>query len=117
MRLKADKVVERTVGIVLPELHHGIGFAPRVRIAQSDRFHRPIAQRIKAASRHDLDRHAAFKYAAVVKAVNRRFAGGRQLLPERGVFLLGHWALSYREARNVLSISTESSDTIGATAS
>ena len=93
MRLETDEVIERTVGIVLPELHHGIGFAPRVRIAQSYRLHWPVAQRIKAAARHDLDRHAAFKYAAVVKAVDRRFAGSRQLLPERGVFLLGHWAV------------------------
>ena len=93
MRLETDEVIERTVGIVLPELHHGIGLVPRVRIAQSYRLHRPVAQRIKAAARHDLDRHAAFKYAAVVKAVNRRFAGGRKLLPEGGIFFLGHRAV------------------------
>ena len=64
-----------------------------MRIAQPDRLHRPVSQRIKAAARHDLDRHAAFKHAAVVEAVDRRFAGSRQLLPERGVFLLGHRAV------------------------
>ena len=93
MRLEADKVIQRTVGIVLPELHHGVGFTPGMRIAQPDRLHRPVSQRIKAAARHDLDRHAAFKHAAVVKAVNRRFAGGRKLLPESGVFFLGHRAV------------------------
>ena len=87
MSLEADDVIQRSVSIIAPQLHNGVIFVPRARIAQADRLHRAVAQSILSAASHDLDRHAAFKNAAVVKAVDGRLLRRAKLADK--CFVLG----------------------------
>jgi len=91
--LEADDVIKRSVGVIAPQLHNGVIFAPRARIAQADRLHRAIAQSILSAASHDLDRHAAFKNAAVVKAVDGRLLSGTKLANKCFVLRFVHRAV------------------------
>ena len=88
LRLEADHVVERAERIVLAQLHDGMRPLSGARVAQADRLHRPQAQRVRAARRHDLDRQAALE-------IRRRFLpfvelgllAGQQRRDERLVLL------------------------------
>ncbi len=60
--LKPDHVPQRAERIVLTELHHGIRLHARpMRVRETDRLHRSVAQRLGAALGHHLDGQAAFE--------------------------------------------------------
>ena len=59
--LKSDHVVERSQGVVLPQLNHRMRPSPRPGVGQAHRFHRPEAQRLRPALGHHLDRQAALE--------------------------------------------------------
>src|SRR5215208_4468110 len=67
--LEADHVPQSAERIVLTELDDGIGPAPGPRIVESDALHRAEAQRLDAAIRHHLDRHAALEIRRVLLPV------------------------------------------------
>ena len=93
MRLEADKVINRAVGVIPPELNNCVVILARSRVTQADGLQRAEAQRLLAAARHDLNRHAAFKHSAVVKAVDGCLLCRDKLLYERLVLLLVHRAV------------------------
>ena len=60
LRLETHHVVQRAQLVVLPELHHRIGLHLwLMRIGQPPRFHRAMAQRLRAAFRHHFNGQAA----------------------------------------------------------
>ena len=93
VRLEADKVINRAVGVIPTELYNGVVFLARSRVTQADRLQRAEAQCFLAPACHDLNWHTAFKHAAVVKAVDRRFLCRNKLFYERLVLLLVHRAV------------------------
>ena len=94
MRLKADKVIDGPQRVVLSQLHNRIRFFSRLRVLETHRLHRTVAERIFAPARHNLDRHAAFKDVLVLKAVNRRFLRGFQRFDKGDVLVLLHCAVN-----------------------
>ena len=67
--------------VVLAQLHGGIRFAARPRIDQADGLHRPEAQRVGPAVRHDLNRQTAFEESLLVEIVHgRRFGCDQRLI-------------------------------------
>ena len=93
MGLEAHQIVNGAVGVVPPELHHGVGPPPRPGIIQSSRFQGAVQQRVMATAGHDLHRHTSLEHLTVLKAVDLRLLGMGQLLPEGVVLLLIHWAV------------------------
>ena len=93
MGLKADHIEKRSVRVVLTELDHGVVLFPGARIAQADRLQRAVAQGVFPAAGHHFHRHAAFKHAAVVEAVNLRLFGGDQLADKGRILFLRHRAV------------------------
>ena len=91
--LKADNIINSALGVVLSQLHHGVGFRPGAGIHQSHRLQGPISQGILAPSGHDLHRHTAFKHAPVVKAVDLRLLCGGELTDKGRVLVLCHGAV------------------------
>ena len=79
--------------VVLPQLHDGVGLAPGAGVAQADRLHRPEAQRVDAARRHDLDRQTAFEELRLIELVDAGLLGRHQRLVERLVFVPGERAI------------------------
>ena len=59
--LEADDIVERAQRVVLPELNHRMRPAAGARVGEAHGLHRPEAERVAAAGRHDLDRQAALE--------------------------------------------------------
>ena len=57
--LEADDVEERPFGVVLPQLHDGVGSFSRVRRLEADGAQRAEEQRLLAALRYHLDGQAA----------------------------------------------------------
>ena len=90
MGLEAHQIVNGAVGVVPPELHHGVGPPPRPGIIQSSRFQGAVQQRVMAPAGHDLHRHTSLEHLTVLKAVDLRLLGGGQFLPEGVIFLLIH---------------------------
>ena len=93
MSLKADHVIYRAVGIVPPQLDDRVIFMSCARVDKSDRLQRPVAQSVHPAARHDLDRHAALKDPAVVKAVHLGLLSADKLGHEGEILLLRHRAV------------------------
>ncbi|CAN3960230.1 Phosphate-binding protein, partial [Dysosmobacter welbionis] len=91
--LEAHQVVHRAVGVVSPQLHHGVGLLSRAGILQPPGLQGAVAEGIVAPAGHDLHGHTALKYHLVLKAVDRGLLGRGQLLPEGVVLLLGHGAV------------------------
>ena len=85
--LKPHEAVVIPGQIVLPQLHRGIGLPACPRIDETDRFHRPEAQRVDAAVRHDLDRQTALEESLVVEIVNGRRLGVHERVVEPRVFV------------------------------
>src|SRR5258708_4013651 len=59
--LEADEVPHLRRAVFLPQLDDGVWLAPRLRVGQPDRLHRPEPQRLNATLRHLLDRQASFE--------------------------------------------------------
>ena len=93
MGLKADHVVDRAVGVVAPQLHHGVILLPGARIPEAHGLERPVAQRVHAPAGHDLDGHAALEDRAVVKAVHRRFLRAYQRVDKGEILVPVHRAV------------------------
>ena len=72
-RLEPDEVPHAPAAILHAQLHDGVRFAPGARIDEADRLHRPEAQRVAAAARHLLGRHAALEVRHGVELVRRRY--------------------------------------------
>ena len=69
--LEAHEVPHLRGAIFLTQLHHGVRLAAGFRINETDRLHRPKAQRFDAPLRHFLDREAAFEIRHLVPLVPR----------------------------------------------
>ena len=89
--LEAHQVVDRAVGVVPPQLHHGIGLPPRPGVLQPPGLQGAVAQRVVAPAGHDLHGHAALEHHLVLKAVDRGLLRRGQLLPEGVVLRLRPW--------------------------
>ena len=97
LRLEADHVPQRAQLVVLPQLHHGPRLHTRImRISQPDRLHRTIAQRLRPALRHHLDRQAAFEIGRALPLLELRLRSREQCRDERLVLLLGHRTVDVR---------------------
>ncbi len=60
--LEADHVPQRAERIVLTQLHHGVRLHARpMRVGETDRLHRPVAQRLGPSLGHHLDGKAALE--------------------------------------------------------
>src|SRR5690349_3664395 len=68
-RLEADEIPHPTVTILASQLDDGMCLPTRARIAKADRLHRTKAQRVAAASRHLLDRHAPLEVRNCIEVV------------------------------------------------
>ena len=93
MGLEAHQIVDGAVGVVLAELHHGVGVPARLGVGQALGLQGAEAEGVLAPAGHDLHRHAALEHAAVVKAVDLRLLGGGEGLPKGGVLFLIHGAV------------------------
>ena len=93
MGLEAHQIVNGALGVVPPQLHHGVGPAARPGIVQPPGFQGAVQQRVMAPAGHDLHRHTSLEHHAVLKAVDLRLLGGGQFLPEGVIFLLIHGAV------------------------
>ena len=93
--LEADDVEERPFGVVLPQLHDGIGSFARVRRLEADGAQRAEEQRLLAALRYHLDGQAAVEVAHLLflEVVARRGLGVHELAPENFIFLFVHRAV------------------------
>jgi len=91
--LKAHDIIDGARRVVLSQLHDSVRFLPRPGVLQPDRLQGPVAQRVKAAARHDLHGHATLEHLAVLEAVHLGGLGRRKRLHKGGVFLLVHRAV------------------------
>src|SRR5690349_13498557 len=91
--LEADHVPERAERIVLAELDDRIRPAPGPRIVQADWLHRAEPERVDAALRHHLDRHAALEIGRVLLPVAKLgLLAVEEALMEGEILLLRHRA-------------------------
>ena len=86
MGLEAHQVIDASLGVVLAQLHHGVGLPAGPGVLQAPWFQRAVAQRVMPPAGHNLHRHAALKNLAVLKAVDLCLLCGGKRLPE-GVIL------------------------------
>ena len=93
MGLEAHQVIDAALGVVPPQLHHGVGPPACPGIVQTPGFQGAVQQRVMAPAGHDLHRHTSLEHHAVLKAVDLRLLGGGQFLPEGVIFLLIHGAV------------------------
>src|SRR5205814_10042551 len=70
LRLKSDEAEMIGGEVVLTQLDGRERLAAGPGIDQADRLHRPEAQRVAAAVRHDFNRQTAFEEAFLVEIVN-----------------------------------------------
>ena len=90
MGLEADDIIDVPRRVVPAKLHHCVRLFSRLRVPESHRLQRAIAQGILAPTGHDLHRHTALKDVFVLKAVDRRFLRRGKLADKGGVFLPAH---------------------------
>ena len=93
MGLEAHQIVDRPLGVVPPQLHHGVGPASRPGIVQPAGFHGAVQQGIMSPAGHDLHRHTALKHHIVLETVDLRLLCVGQLLPKGVVLFLIHRAV------------------------
>ena len=91
--LEPHQVIDGAVGVVLAQLHHGIGLPPGAGVLEAPGLQGPVAQGVLSPPGHDLHGHAALKDVPVLEAVDLRLLGVGQLLPEGQVLLLLHGAV------------------------
>ena len=92
--LKTDKVVKRAFGVVLPDLHDGVGTLSRAGIVQPDGTQRAETKRVAPARGDDFDRHAAFEVFRLPFEIMQRYPFGRdQSLVKRLILLFVHRAV------------------------
>ena len=91
--LEAHQIVDRAVGVVPAQLHHGVGLLSCPGVLQSPGLQGAVAQRVVAPAGHDLHGHAALEDHLVLKAVDLRLLGGGQSVPEGVVLLFAHGAV------------------------
>ena len=92
-RLKTHKIPHATTTIFLAQLHHCMRSPVAARITQTNWFHRTKTQTLPPATRHFLNRHAAFEVRDLVKFVRGELIGGRQGLDEGVILLARHGAV------------------------
>ncbi len=93
MGLEPHQVIDAALGVVPPQLHHGVRPAARPGIVQPPGFQGAVQQGVMAPAGHDLYRHTALEHLTVLKAMDLRLLGGGQFLPEGVVLLLVHGAV------------------------
>ena len=93
LSLKTHEAVVIPGQIVLPQLDRGIGLLARPRIDETDRLHRPEAQRVDAPVRHDLDRQTALEESLAVEIVNGRRLCVHERIVKPRVFVTGQRAV------------------------
>ncbi len=93
--LEADQVVEGPGGVVLTQLHDGVGPLARAWVAQPHRSERTVGEGFLTARAQHLDREAPFKEIGIVpfEVSQRDPLGVRQSFVEGVVFGLGHRAV------------------------
>ena len=91
--LEAHQIVNGAVGVVPPQLYHGVRLLPGLGVRQATGLQRPEAQGVLTPAGHDLHRHTALKDLPILEAVDLRLLGGGQLLPEGQILLLGQGAV------------------------
>ena len=101
-RLEADEVVSGHGRVLRAELDHRVGAAPRVRVLEADRLHRPVAQRVLAALRHDLARQAPLEVLRVLELARRHLLGRRESAHEGAVLRLVEGAVHVRLVARIL---------------
>ena len=92
-RLEAHQVVQRGLGVLLPELHHGVGFLPRAGIDEPHRLQRSESQRLAAPGGQYLHGQAALEHQLLFKVVQLRQLRADQRVVEGVVLVLGHRAV------------------------
>src|SRR5215207_7578236 len=93
MILEADEVVGVGHQILLPELHARVRLAPRPRVSQAHRLHRPVAQRIDPAPRQLFYRQTRLEPARLLETLERDALRADERLVETRVLLLTHRAV------------------------
>src|SRR3712207_4024333 len=89
-RLKADDVVEAALGVVLPQLHDGVGDLARSGVREADRLHGTEADGVFSAAGDRLDRETALKVQVLLEVFYGAEFGGSQIIYKSIVLLLGH---------------------------
>ena len=109
--MKADQVIERASGVILPQLHHGIGHFARARIHEAHRLERAKGQRLPPARSQDLHGQATFEHQRFFKAVRIVGLRGDKGVIKAVVFRLRHGAVEViraaaiaRSAKNLAHI-------------
>ena len=93
MGLKAHHVIDAALGVVSPQLDHGIGLPACAWILEPHGLQRAVPQGVPATAGHDLHGHTALEHLSVLKAVDLGLLRGGQL-PHKGVvFLRVHGAV------------------------
>ena len=93
MGLEPYQVIDGAVGVVLAQLHHGIGLLPGAGVLEAPGLQGTVAQGVLSPPGHDLHGHTALEYVFILKAVNLRLLGVDQLLPEGQILLPVHGAV------------------------
>ncbi|MNJ64501.1 hypothetical protein D3C77_604550 [compost metagenome] len=92
--LEADHVEQGAQGIVLTQLHDGVGLDRRVvLVGQADGLHRAVTQGLAAALGHDLDRQAAVEIGDVLPLLEVGLGTVQQGVDEGLVLGLVHRAV------------------------
>src|SRR5215218_3812131 len=92
-RLEADDVVEATLGVVLPQLHDGVGDLAGSGIREADGLHGPEAEGVLSAPGDGLDRETALEVQILLEVLYGAEFGGSQVLYKGIVLLFGHRAV------------------------
>ena len=92
-RLEADDVVEAALGVVLPELHDGVGDLTGSRVGEADGLHGPEAEGIFSPAGDGLDGETALEIEILLEVFYGAQLGGSQVLDEGVVLLFGHRAV------------------------
>src|SRR5215218_5736025 len=92
-RLEADDVVEAALGVVLPQLHDGVGNLAGSGVGEADGLHGSEAEGVFSAAGDGLDRETALEVQVLLEVLYGAEFGGRQVLYEGVVFFFGHRAV------------------------
>ena len=91
--LEAHQVIDAALGVVLAQLHHGVGLPPGGGVLEAPGLQGAVPEGVFPPPGHHLHGHTTFKDVLVLKAVDLRLLGMAQLLPEGSVLLLGERAV------------------------
>src|SRR5215203_4311295 len=91
--LEAHDVVQAALCVVLAQLHHGVGDLARAGVRKAHRLHRTEAQGVLAAAGYGLHGEAALEVQILFEVLYGAKFGGRHVIYEGVVLLLGHRAV------------------------